>query len=60
MFSYVADSYTGYLHSGWQDTLLLYASGILCGYLLNRLLELLFKRNGQKDRNHYKKEETEG
>lgn len=52
MFSYLAGSYTGYLRSGWQDTLLLYGSGILCGYFLNRLLELLFTK-------HHKKEEPE-
>lgn len=59
LFSYVAENYTGYLGSGWQDTLLLYGSGILCGCFLNRLLELLFKNKGQKDRKHCKKEETE-
>lgn len=52
MFSYLVGSYTGYLRSGWKDTLLLYGSGILCGYLLNRLLELLFTK-------HHKKEEPE-
>ena len=59
VFSYMAESCTGYLHSGWQNTLLLYGTGILCGYFLNRLLELLFQRIGQKDRKYYKKEEPE-
>ena len=59
MISYVSESYAGYLRSGWQDTLLLYGSGILCGYFLNRLLELLFKGKGQKDRKYHKKEEAE-
>lgn len=57
LFSYIAESYTGYLRSGWQDTLLLYGSGILCGYLLNRLLELIFTHKGPKGPKKHKKEE---
>ena len=47
---YMAGSYENYLRTGWTDTLLLYATGILTGYLLKSLIDYLIeKRNTRKE-----------
>ena len=47
---YMAGSYENYLRTGWTDTLLLYATGILTGYLLKLLIDYLIeKRNTRKE-----------
>lgn len=45
---FMAGSYENYLRTGWTDTLLLYATGILTGYLLKLLIDYLFEMRNKK------------
>ncbi len=46
-FQYVDECYAGFMRHGWGDTLAIYASGILCGCLLRRLLGYIFDKIGK-------------
>ena len=44
LFEYVSNSYINFLHQGWVDTLLLYATGILVAILLTKGLRIIFRQ----------------
>lgn len=42
---YMAKCYAGYLKGGWRDTLSIYATSVICAWLMGRLLSFIFEKH---------------